>query len=60
LRVGGISALALFDRGFEVYIDEAATELTHVLVSAGKRGINLRLKVEDLIQVTGAQIIEAT
>jgi prolyl-tRNA editing enzyme YbaK/EbsC (Cys-tRNA(Pro) deacylase) len=33
--------------------------LTHVLVSAGKRGINLRLKVEDLIQVTGAQIIEA-
>jgi Cys-tRNA(Pro)/Cys-tRNA(Cys) deacylase len=60
LRVGGISALALFDRGFEVYIDEAATELTHLLVSAGKRGINLRLKVEDLIQVTGAQIIEAT
>ncbi len=60
LQVGGISALALLDRGFEVYIDQAATELTHVLVSAGKRGINLRLKVADLIRVSGAQTIAAT
>jgi Cys-tRNA(Pro)/Cys-tRNA(Cys) deacylase len=60
LQVGGISALALLNRPFDVFIDQPATELTHVLVSAGKRGINLRIPVEDLIHVTGARIIKAT
>jgi Cys-tRNA(Pro)/Cys-tRNA(Cys) deacylase len=60
LQVGGISALALLNRGFEVYIDQVVTSLSHVLVSAGRRGINLRLRVDDLIQVTGARIIQAT
>ncbi len=60
LQVGGISALALLNRPFEVFIDRPATELSHLLVSAGKRGINLRLAVPDLIRVTRAHIIEAT
>jgi Cys-tRNA(Pro)/Cys-tRNA(Cys) deacylase len=60
LQVGGISALALINRGFDVYIDRAATELSHILVSAGCRGINLQLSVEDLIRITKARVIEAT
>jgi Cys-tRNA(Pro)/Cys-tRNA(Cys) deacylase len=60
LQVGGISALALLNRPFEVFIDRRATELSHVLVSAGQRGINLRLAVPDLIRVTRARVIEAT
>jgi len=60
LQVGGISALALINRGFDVYIDRAATKLSHILVSAGCRGINLKLNVEDLIRITGARVIEAT
>jgi Cys-tRNA(Pro)/Cys-tRNA(Cys) deacylase len=60
LQVGGISALALLNRPFEVFIDRSATELSHLLVSAGKRGINLRLAVPDLSRVTRARIIEAT
>ena len=60
LQVGGISALALLNRGFEVYIDRPATELFHVLVSAGCRGIDLMVSVEDLIRVTRARVIEAT
>ena len=60
LRVGGISALALLNRPFDVFIDRPATELSHVLVSAGARGINLRLAVSDLIRVTHARIIQAT
>jgi Cys-tRNA(Pro)/Cys-tRNA(Cys) deacylase len=60
LQVGGISALALLNRPFEVFIDRPASELSHVLVSAGKRGINLRVAVPDLIRVTRARIIEAT
>ncbi|NIN09366.1 MAG: aminoacyl-tRNA deacylase, partial [Planctomycetales bacterium] len=60
LQVGGISALALLNRPFDVFIDRPATELSHILVSAGKRGINLRVPVTDLIRVTHARVIEAT
>jgi len=60
LQVGGISALALLNRPFDVFIDRPATGLSHILVSAGKRGINLRLPVADLIRVTNARVIEAT
>ena len=60
LQVGGISALALLNRPFDVFIDRPATELSHILVSAGKRGINLRVPVTDVIRVTNARVIEAT
>lgn len=60
LKVGGISALAVQHRGFQVYLDQAATHLDKLLVSAGQRGINLRLKTTDLINMTGATIVEAT
>jgi len=60
LQVGGISVLALINRGFDVYIDRAVTRLSHILVSAGCRGINLKLSVEDLIRITKATVIEAT
>ncbi len=60
LQVGGISALALTNRSFDVYIDRAATELSHVLVSAGRRGINLKLSVKDLMRITKAKVVEAT
>jgi Cys-tRNA(Pro)/Cys-tRNA(Cys) deacylase len=59
LKVGGISALALQHRGFPVYIDRAAANLETILVSAGQRGINVRLKVADLIWVTGATLVDA-
>ena len=58
LEVGGISPLALLNRGFDVYIDRAATKLRRVLVSAGCRGINLGMTVEDLIRVTKAEVVE--
>ena len=60
LLVGGISALALLNKGFDVVIDRTALKLEEVLVSAGQRGINLRLRVADLISVTGARAVEAT
>ena len=34
--------------------------LPHVLVSPGQRGMNLRLPVQGLIDVTGARVVEAT
>ena len=60
LQVGGISPLALLNRGFDVYIDRPATELTHVYVSAGRRGIDLRVPVENLITITKAIVVEVT
>ena len=59
LQVGGISALALLDRGFDVFVDQMATEQSHIYVSAGQRGVNLNLAVPDLLRVTGARLVSA-
>ena len=60
LKVGGISAVALLHRGFPVYIDRAAAALDEIIVSAGQRGMDVRLAVPDLVRVTGAAFVEAT
>lgn len=51
LLVGGISALALLDKGFDVFLDASAQQLDELYVSAGQRGVNLRLRVADLVAV---------
>jgi Cys-tRNA(Pro)/Cys-tRNA(Cys) deacylase len=60
LQVGGIGALALVGKPFEPCLDRPALEHEWLLVNGGRRGINLRLAVADLIRVTGARIVEAT
>ncbi|NJN94202.1 MAG: aminoacyl-tRNA deacylase [Anaerolineales bacterium] len=60
LQTGGISALALLHKNFAVYLDQPALALERILVSAGKRGVNLELAVQDLIRVTKAKVVEAT
>jgi Cys-tRNA(Pro)/Cys-tRNA(Cys) deacylase len=60
LQVGGISPLALLNRGFEILLDQAATEQSQIYISAGRRGVNLRLAIDDLLRVTGARLVEAT
>lgn len=60
LKVGGISALALRHRRFPVYIANTAANLRSLLVSAGQRGVNLRLDVADVMRVTGATLVDVT
>ncbi len=60
LQVGGISALALVNKPFDVVLDEAARALECIHLSAGQRGIDLELRVADLVAVTGAAFVEAT
>ena len=60
LQVGGISALALMNKQWPVHVDTHASDLTEFVVSAGKRGINLRLKVEDFMAVTSGRWLEVT
>jgi Cys-tRNA(Pro)/Cys-tRNA(Cys) deacylase len=56
LQVGGISALALLHKGFEVWLDEAALGHQQIAVSAGQRGLNVELPVTALIALTGARV----
>ncbi len=58
LQTGGISPLALVNRGFKVYLDTSATEHATIAVSAGQRGVNLELDPDDLMAVTGARLAQ--
>ena len=60
LQVGGISALALLNKGFEALLDAPALQQTRVYVSAGRRGMQIKLAVSDLLKVTGAKVVHAT
>ncbi len=60
LQVGGISALALLNRGFDICIDRAAQRVERITVSAGRRGVDVRLAVPDLVRITGARWVDAT
>lgn len=58
LQVGGISALALLHRSFSIYLDTAARDYEQVYISAGKRGVNLKMAVKDLVKATRARWAE--
>ncbi len=55
LQAGGISPLALVNRGFEILVDRSALDHESIHISGGERGLNIRLAPEDLIQLTGAK-----
>jgi Cys-tRNA(Pro)/Cys-tRNA(Cys) deacylase len=59
-QIGGISALAQLNKGFEMLLDKPALELETIHVSGGVRGLDLKLRVKDLIRVVNAKIAQAT
>lgn len=58
LKVGGISALMLRDKNWQVYLDQPATELEHIVMSAGQRGIQLRIPVTPLINLLRTRLAD--
>jgi len=56
LQVGGISPLMLMDKNWPVYVDSPATELQHIIISAGQRGTQIQLPVQRLINLLQATI----
>jgi Cys-tRNA(Pro)/Cys-tRNA(Cys) deacylase len=58
LQVGGISALALMNKGFRIYIDARCHQFSDILVSAGRRGINLQLAPADLVRIIKARVVD--
>jgi Cys-tRNA(Pro)/Cys-tRNA(Cys) deacylase len=60
LKVGGISALMLTQKNWTVFLDEPATQLEHILVSAGQRGVDLRVPTNALMRVLRARIADVS
>lgn len=58
LQAGGISPLALLNRGFEIVLDETAQLFDEIHISGGQRGLNIRLPVAALIELTQASLAE--
>lgn len=55
LQAGGISPLALINKGFQVVIDSSAQSFDQVFISGGQRGLNIRLGVGDLASLVNAK-----
>lgn len=56
LQTGGISPFALINRGFSMVLDESASSHESIHVSGGMRGLNLKMKVKDLLELTNAKM----
>ena len=55
LQTGGISPLALINRGFQMWLDSSASNFEEIHISGGQRGLNIRITVKDLLILTGAR-----
>lgn len=55
LKVGGISPLALLNRGFQFILSSKAESLQGIHISGGQRGLNVRLAPSDLLSLTRAE-----
>lgn len=58
LQVGGISALALMQKNWDVYLDHSASELQHIVISGGQRGTQLRIPTQPLMQLLKCKLID--
>ena len=58
LQAGGISPLALINRGFEIVIHRSVQEFEKVHVSGGELGVNIRLASSNLINLTKAKVAD--
>lgn len=58
LQVGGISALALMQKNWDVYLDSRGNELQNIVISAGQRGTQIRIATLSLIHVLRCKIVD--
>lgn len=56
LLAGGISPLALLNKGFQVLIDDSLRSYTEIHISGGQRGLNIKIALADLLKLTNAKI----
>ncbi|MCY4062355.1 MAG: aminoacyl-tRNA deacylase [Chloroflexi bacterium] len=58
LQVGGISALALMGKNWKVFLDRRALAQERIVISAGQRGLQLRIETGDLIELLGCELVD--
>jgi len=58
LQVGGISALALMGKNWKVCLDRRALAQERIVISAGQRGLQLRMETGDLIELLGCELVD--
>ena len=56
LQAGGISPLALINKGFQVVMDSSAENYKEIHISGGQRGVNIRMSVDALIKLVKAYL----
>lgn len=57
---GGISPLALIHKGFQMILDETARDFEEIHISGGELGLNIRLPVAALVELTSARLAAIT
>lgn len=60
LKVGGISALALAHKNWKIFLDNPAAEQEHILISAGQRGLDLRVPTSALVALLRARLVDVS
>jgi Cys-tRNA(Pro)/Cys-tRNA(Cys) deacylase len=60
LEKGGISPLALMDKGWSVYVDETVILFDRLEISAGKVGVGVIVAVTPLLTLLAAQLADLT
>ena len=58
LQVGGISALALTQKRWDVVLDARGAGLSHIVISAGRRGTQLRVETDGLISLLDCRVLD--
>lgn len=56
LQAGGISPLALINKGFQVVLDSAAEKFDEIYISGGQRGLDIQIGVGDLVKLVNARL----
>jgi Cys-tRNA(Pro)/Cys-tRNA(Cys) deacylase len=60
LQVGGISPIALLNKGFDIVLDQTALLVEEIHISGGQRGLTLLINVKDLIALIDPKIADIT
>lgn len=60
LKVGGISPLMLRDKNWTIYLDRHVADLEHIAISAGQRGMQVRVPVVPLLNLLRARLADIT
>jgi Cys-tRNA(Pro)/Cys-tRNA(Cys) deacylase len=58
LQAGGISPLALLNRGFQMVLDSSAERYETIHISGGQRGLNLRMPVNAFVNLVKPLIVD--